>query len=119
MDLCASLWRDRNGSMRFPQILLPTKRLNRLLASFSVRTRIVVLALVPVVGFAANGFTYVAGEGEVGTAFDTVKRADRLAGASRDFKNAVAAMRIAVKDFAANPANDQVIAYKQANVQAI
>jgi hypothetical protein len=60
--------------MRFIQLSLPFNRLNRLLTSFSVRTRIVVLALVPVVGFLANGLTYVSGEGEVGTAFETVKR---------------------------------------------
>jgi len=38
-----------------------------------------------------------------------------LADASRDFKIAIAAMRIAVRDFTANPSNDLVIAYEQAN----
>ena len=39
-------------------ISLPFNWLTRLLASFSVRTRIVVLALIPVAGFLANGLTY-------------------------------------------------------------
>ena len=105
--------------MRLIQFLLPFKHLTVLLTTFSVRTRIVVLALIPVVGFVANGMTYVAGEDDVGTAFETVKRAGGLAEASRDFKNAIAEMRIIVKDFAATPSNDLVIAYNQAYLSAI
>src|SRR3569833_2368062 len=71
----------------------------RLLTSFSVRTRIVVLALAPVLGFFANGLTYVAGEGEVSGAFRTVADARALAGASRDLKIAIASVSIAAKDF--------------------
>ena len=41
--------------------LLPSIRLNRLFTSISVRTRIVLLALVPVAGFAASGLTYLSG----------------------------------------------------------
>jgi hypothetical protein len=33
-----------------------------MLASVSVRTRIIVLALIPVAGFLANGVTYVSGD---------------------------------------------------------
>jgi methyl-accepting chemotaxis protein len=73
---------------------------NRLLTRFSVRSRIVVLALAPLVGFAANALTYTAGEREVGKAFETVDRAHRLADASRDLRNAIAQMRMAVRDFA-------------------
>ena len=93
--------------MRWPFTLpsLPPllTRPSRLLASFSVRSRIVVLALIPVVGFVANGWTYLSGEREVGRAFQTVTNSGRLADASRDFKIAVAAMRMAVKDFAVQP----------------
>ncbi len=102
--------------MRF---LLPFKRLNRLLASVSVRTRIVVLALVPVAGFVANGMTYIHGENDVGTAFETVKRASKLADASRDFENAVEGMRIAVKDFSATPSDELVSAYERASLLAL
>ena len=71
----------------------------RLLTSFSVRTRIVTLALIPVVGFFANGLTFIAGEGEVSRAFQTVDRSHALTDASRDLKIAIASIRIAAKDF--------------------
>jgi len=105
--------------MRSTKPMLPFTRLSRLLTSFSVRTRIVVLALVPVVGFLANGLTYLSGEGEVGTAFNTVKRSGALADASRDFKGAVASMRITVKDFAASPSTNLVVNFEQAHAQAL
>jgi methyl-accepting chemotaxis protein len=86
--------------MRFRTQLLSSLSLNRLLTRFSVRTRIIVLAVAPLVGFAANAITYSAGEREVDDAFQTVDHAHRLADASRDFRNAIALMRIALKDFA-------------------
>lgn len=60
--------------MRSIEISLPFDGLVRMLASFSfsVRTRIVVLTLIPVAGFVANGLTFTAGEGDVGRAFGTV-----------------------------------------------
>src|SRR5215510_13747930 len=84
--------------MQLTQLSLPFSWLTRMLASFSVRTRIVLLALIPVAGFVANGFTYTSGEGDVGRTFDTFKHSAALADASRDFKSAVASMRIVVKD---------------------
>ena len=60
------------------------------LGSFSARTRFVVLALIPVAGFLANGVTYVSGEGNVGRAFATVTQSHALVDSSRDFKSAVA-----------------------------
>ena len=95
--------------MRSITTIFSLDRLTRLLASFSVRTRIVVLALVPVAGFLANGLTYVSGENAVGTAFNTVQRAGALADASRDFKSAIASMRLTVKDFGATPNNTLVV----------
>ena len=77
--------------------------LTQFLGSYSVRSRVVALALLPVLGFCANALTYLAGEGEVDHAFQTVHDAGVLADASRDFKIAVAAMRIAAKDFTAQP----------------
>jgi methyl-accepting chemotaxis protein len=105
--------------MRLINLSLPFNRLDRLLTSISVRTRIVVLALIPVVGFLANGLTYISGEGDVGTAFDTVKHSTALADASRDFKSAVAAMQITVKDFGANPSNNLVVNFEQAHALAL
>ncbi|MGA7680562.1 MAG: hypothetical protein WCA54_10335 [Pseudolabrys sp.] len=76
--------------MRSIDLALPFNWLARMLGSFSVRTRIVVLALIPVAGFLANGLTYVSGEGDVGRAFATVTQSHALVDSSRDFKSAVA-----------------------------
>jgi methyl-accepting chemotaxis protein len=91
---------------------------SRLLATFSVRTRLIALALLPVVGFLGNGFTYNVGEGEVGQAFQTVKQSAALADASRDFKSAISDMRIAVKDFAIAPRPELAIAFTAAETAA-
>ena len=90
--------------MRSIDLSKPLNRLARALTSVSVRTRIVVLALVPVVGFLANGMTYVSGKRDVDGAFRSVGNSHALADASRDFKIAVDGMRIAVKDFTASAA---------------
>jgi methyl-accepting chemotaxis protein len=104
--------------MQFTKRLALLRRLPRLLSSLSVRARIVVLALIPVAGFLANGITYLSGEDAVGKAFMTVQRSDELASASRDFKAAVSTMRLTVKDFDATPSLDLIdrfgAAYKSA-----
>jgi methyl-accepting chemotaxis protein len=105
--------------MRPIELSLPFNRLARMLASFSVRTRIVLLALIPVVGFVANGLTFTAGEGDVGRAFATVTHSTALADVSRDFKSAVASMRIIVKDFSVNPDNNLVVSFEQAHATAL
>src|SRR5271167_73009 len=105
--------------MRFINLPFSAIRLSRLLTSISVRTRIIVLALFPVVGFLANGLTYFSGEGAVGTAFETVKHSGTLAGASRDFKSAIASLRIIVKDFSANPSDNLAVNFEQAHAFAL
>lgn len=105
--------------MQLTQFLLPFNWLTRMLASFSVRTRIVLLALIPVAGFVANGFTYTSGEGDVGRTFDTFTRSASLADASRDFKSAVASMRIVVKDFSVKPSDALVASFEYAHAAAM
>ncbi|MGC1765518.1 MAG: hypothetical protein WA769_21565, partial [Pseudolabrys sp.] len=105
--------------MRSIEISLPFDGLVRMLASFSVRTRIVVLTLIPVAGFVANGLTFTAGEGDVGRAFGTVTHSTALADASRDFKSAVASMRIIVKDFSVSPDDNLVVSFEQAHSHAL
>jgi methyl-accepting chemotaxis protein len=90
-------------------------RLNRLLTTFSVRTRIILLAVIPVVGFLANGLTYFAGENDVANAFAAASRSSALADASRDFKTSVSGMRIIVKDFSASPSDNLVVSFEQAH----
>src|SRR5690348_9976303 len=94
--------------MPFSKRLALLSHLPRLLTSLSVRTRIVVLALIPVAGFLANGITYMSGEDSVGKAYAIVQRSDDLASASRDFKTAVTTMRLTVKDFDASPSQDLI-----------
>jgi len=105
--------------MRSIDLSLPFNWLARMLTSVSVRTRIVVLALIPVAGFLANGLTYSSGEGDVGRAFATVTQSTALADASRDFKSAVAAMRLVVKDFTVSPNNNLVIIFDESHAVAL
>jgi methyl-accepting chemotaxis protein len=108
-----------NWPMRLANLLIPFNRLTGLLTSMSVRARIIALALIPVVGFLANGLTYISGEGDVGTAFETVKSSAALADASRNFKSAIAALRIIVKDFNANPSKNLVVSFQDAHARAM
>ena len=105
--------------MRPIELSLPFNRQARMLASFFVRTRIVLLALIPVVGFVANGLTFTAGKGDVGRAFATDTHSTALADVSRDFKSAVASMRIIVKDFSVSPDNKLVVSFAQAHATAL
>jgi methyl-accepting chemotaxis protein len=105
--------------MRFMNISFSFNRLSRLFTAFSVRTRIIVLALIPVVGFVANGLTYIAGEGDVAAGFKTVNSSNALADASRDFKGSVSAMRIIVKDFSVSPSANLVVNFEQAHGLAV
>ena len=75
----------------------------RLIPAVSVRARIALLALIPVIAFVANGVTYMSSEREVGAAFESVKRSGALAEASREFKGALTAMRSPASQFASKP----------------
>ena len=105
--------------MRAFKLPFSIRKAGRLVASVSVRDRIIVLALIPVVGFLANGITYLSGEQDIGNAFQTVKHSGQLADASRDFKNAVTAMRIIVKDFSFHPSDHLVAAFHNQQTLAL
>jgi len=92
---------------------------SRWLRALSVRSRIVLLALIPVAGFIANGTSFISGEREVGDAFDRYRRAVATADASRSFNEAIDRMRITARDFAASPSDELVEAFEQANAQAL
>jgi methyl-accepting chemotaxis protein len=85
----------------------------------SVRTRVIVLALIPVAGFAANGLTYVSSEGEVDAAFRTFQQSDALADTSRDFKAALTNMKVGAKDFAAAPSPELIGKFESALTYAL
>ena len=74
----------------------------------SVRSRIILLGIIPVVGFLANGIAYMAGDLEVGHAFNTVHRDAAVADASRDLKAGLLMMRVATTEFVAHPSDREV-----------
>jgi len=82
-----------------------------LVAKLSVRSRIAAIAVIPVVGFLANGLAFTSGETDVGNAFASVQSAAVLADAGREFRAALARMHMASKDFVAQPADDEVTAF--------
>jgi methyl-accepting chemotaxis protein len=69
----------------------------RLISKLSVRTRVIAITLIPVLGFLATGAVYLAGERDVDRAFDSVGRATALADASREFKASVGAIQGAAR----------------------
>jgi methyl-accepting chemotaxis protein len=90
----------------------------RAISHVSVRTRIIALAAIPVVGFLINGMVFMAGEAEVGRAFRTSERASNLAEVSREFRSALNVMRMRTHDFAARPGEDLINAFEAAHVAA-
>ena len=96
-----------------------TLALPRSIFRLSVRVRIVLLALIPVVGFLANGIAYTVGETEVAQAFDSVKHAGALNESSQEFKAAVTAMRINARDFSAQPTRPAVAAFDASYALAV
>jgi methyl-accepting chemotaxis protein len=107
------------GSGLNPLKWLRGPRPSRWLGALSVRSRIILLALIPVAGFIANGASYIAGEHEVGDAFDRYRRAVLTAEASHSFKEAINQMRITARDFAANPSDELADAFEKANTLAL
>lgn len=91
----------------------------RLIRALSVRTRIILLALIPVAGFVANGTSFTSGDREVNDAFEVYRNANALSEASQDFKEAIGQMRIGVRDFSLQPDNAEVAAFQQANATAL
>jgi methyl-accepting chemotaxis protein len=81
------------------------------LHTLSVRTRIIAIAVIPVVGFLANGISFTSGEAEVEAAFGSVRRAAALSDASHNFKAALSTMRISTRDFVAKPRQELVLAF--------
>jgi methyl-accepting chemotaxis protein len=88
--------------------ILTFKSLN---SRISVRSRIIAIAAIPVIGFLTNGIAFTAGETDVESAFRSVKQAAALADASEGFKAGLAAMRIGLRDFVAEPSQESISAF--------
>src|ERR1700749_3892440 len=88
-------------------------------SKMSVRARIVVLAVIPVIGFLAIGLAYMTGDTEVGRAFDTVHRDTAVADASRDLKTGLLIMRATTTEFVARPSDEEVHDFNEGQGLAI
>jgi methyl-accepting chemotaxis protein len=75
----------------------------RFLPTLSVRARIAALALIPVVGFIANGLNYLVSEQAIGHAFNAVDRSNDLTDASRDLRSRLEAIRFVAREMAVHP----------------
>jgi methyl-accepting chemotaxis protein len=95
------------------------------IASLSVRSRIIAIAMIPVLGLLANGFFFAQGGRQIETAFARFKVAAATADASRDFKEDIGRMRLSARDFATRPGKEVVTEFEKAaagalrNLQAI
>ena len=85
-----------------------------LTASVSIRSRIIAIAVIPVIGFLVNGIAFTSGESDVAEAFGSASRAAMLANASRELKASVSTMQMTAKDFAAQPNADLISAFEAA-----
>src|SRR5579863_5408440 len=95
------MWFPLSHNFTLPQVI----------SKLSVRGRIAAIAVIPVVGFLANGIAFTAGETQVGNAFESVRSAAALADTGREFKAALARMQTVSKDFVARPSDDEVAAF--------
>jgi methyl-accepting chemotaxis protein len=94
-------------------------RLSRLGTDLSVRARLIVLSLIPVVGFAAIAVAYLSSERAVEAAFGSVQQSSRMAEASRTFKESLSSMQARAKDFVAQPQPGLVARFNEAHEAAI
>jgi methyl-accepting chemotaxis protein len=90
-----------------------------LISKFSVRTRIIAIAFIPVIGLLANGLAFTFGEAEVEGAFRSVGQANSLADTSRDFKGALDVMRVSAWDFSARPTRELIKTFQDAHELAL
>jgi methyl-accepting chemotaxis protein len=74
-------------------------------SKLSVRGRIILLGVIPLIGFAAIGTAFMSGDVDVGRAFDSVHSYTKVADASRDLKAGLLMMRAATTQFVARPSD--------------
>jgi methyl-accepting chemotaxis protein len=85
-----------------------SSRAAQLTTALSVRSRIIMIAVIPVVGLAVIGLAYFAGERAVDDAFEGVRKSSILADASRELRTGLLEMRVAAREFASKPGEDHV-----------
>jgi methyl-accepting chemotaxis protein len=93
--------------------------LARIFGRLSVRTRIIVLGVIPMIGFLANAIAFISGDAEVGRAFDTVHRNTAVSDASRDLKIGLLMMRTATVEFVSHPSDNEVKDFDEGQAMAL
>ena len=86
--------------------------------SLSVRARIILLAVTPLVGFTIIGFSFISGERETENAFESMKAAGTVAEASRDLRSSISNMRAAAKEFSAGGGQDKISDFEERYIRA-
>lgn len=94
-------------------------KINCLVSALSVRNRIILLAIIPLFGFLANGIAFTTGEAQVERALVSVKRAAALADVSQDFKSALMSMRVGARDFGAHPSQELIKTFEANHAAAL
>ncbi len=102
------------------RVTLPISKFSpaHLVSRVTVRTRIVIIAMIPVIGFLANGAAFMTAHSEIEAAFRSAHESAEVAEASREFKMALTAMRMSAREFAAHPSYDDVTAFAVAHDNA-
>jgi len=103
------------------RLTLPISKFSpaHLVSRVTVRTRIIIIAMIPVLGFLANGVAFTTAQSESEAAFRSAHESAEVAEASREFKLALTAMRMSAKEFAAHPSYNDVTAFAVAYDNAI
>src|SRR5262245_60109131 len=91
----------------------------RVFSSLSVRTRILLIALVPVVGLLVNGLAFMSGQTDIEAAFDAAKRATALAEAAREYRVGVTQIRSSAREYASRPSPELIKAFNEGHALAL
>jgi methyl-accepting chemotaxis protein len=94
-----------------PPAALPRRRFEWL---HSIRTRIVFLALIPVVGFLANGVSFEFNERQADRVFANSTISQRLMEAGLELKAALTALQSTARDFAMQPTAARIESFETA-----
>jgi methyl-accepting chemotaxis protein len=88
-------------------------------SALPVGYRIAAIALLPILGFLAICVAFTTGQTDVEGAFSGTKEAAVLAGASREFRSGLNAMKFSAKDFAASPRTNLIAAFEEGHAETI
>ncbi len=108
-----------NFNRMTPPALQFGSKLSRTLLSLSVRARIIILAVTPLLGFALIGLSFISGEREIERAFETMKTASSIADASRDLKNGLISLKTSAQEFSLSSGKKRINDADEIYVQSL